>query len=327
MRLRSLLWLGALLPALPAHANLADRPEVQAFIETVATEHELDAGQLKQLFAGARVQQEIIDAISRPAERTLSWGEYRQIFLDQARITQGVAFWQQHEDALERAADDYGVPAELVVAILGVETRYGRIKGRWRVIDALSTLAFDYPPRADFFRRELAQFLVLADEEGRPAEQLTGSYAGAMGYGQFIPSSYRAYAVDFDGDGLRDIWDNSVDALGSVANYLARHGWQKDAEVVREVTLTQPLDDLLQRGLKPYTHVEALRARGVEGLDALPADAEATLMALEAEEGTRHFVGLKNFYAITRYNHSALYAMAVHELSQALRAARPEAES
>ncbi len=306
-------------------SDFVDRPEVQTFIAEMVERHGFEQTELEQTFAAAERQQGIIDAISRPAERVLTWGEYREIFLDEDRIQQGVAFWHEHADVLARAEAEFGVAPEVVVAIIGVETRYGRNKGRWRVLDALSTLAFDYPPRAAFFRRELEQFLLLVREEERPATALVGSYAGAMGYGQFIPSSYRAYAIDFTGNARRDIWDDAVDAIGSVANYLEVHGWRDGEEITRPVRLgSGDVANLLNSRLRPDTHVGALIELGVSGLDGLPETAEATLMALEARDGTQHFVGLRNFYAITRYNHSRLYAMAVYDLSRAILAYRME---
>lgn len=300
-------------------AAFVNRPEVAEFMDEMVARHDFDRGELEALFSVAQRQQGIIDAISRPAERVLSWGEYREIFLDANRIAQGLEFWERHAEDLARAEADYGVPPEVVVAIIGVETRYGRNKGRWRVLDALSTLAFDYPPRAAFFRRELEAFLLLAREEKRPATELYGSYAGAMGYGQFIPSSYRAYAVDFTGNATRDIWDDPVDAIGSVANYLAVHGWRDGEEVTRRVALgAGDVAALVNSNLRPDTTVGVLRQLGVTGLEGLADAAPATLVELQAENETLHFVGLINFYAITRYNHSRLYAMAVHELSQAV---------
>lgn len=317
--LSAVLSVGLLVGSGLLEAAYVERPEVGVFIDEMVAVHDFERGELERLFAGAEKQQAIIDAISRPAERVLTWGEYREIFLDENRIEQGREFWEIHAADLARAEAEFGVPPEVIVAIIGVETRYGRNKGRWRVLDALSTLAFDYPPRAPFFRRELAAFLLLAREEQRPATELYGSYAGAMGYGQFIPSSYRAYAVDFTGNATRDIWNDPVDAIGSVANYLAVHGWRDGEEVTRRVALgSGDVSTLVNSNLRPDTTIGALRGLGVSGLDGLDDGAAATLVELEARDGLRHFVGLTNFYAITRYNHSRLYAMAVHELSRAV---------
>jgi membrane-bound lytic murein transglycosylase B len=216
----------------------------------------------------------------------------------------------------------YGVAPEYVVAIIGVETSYGRNTGSWRVIDALATLGFDYPPRADFFRRELTQYLLLTREEGFDPGSLKGSYAGAMGYGQFIPSSFRAYAVDFDADGRRDIWNNRVDAIGSVANYFARHGWIGNGPVAVQVTMDgEPLPELLNASLELDQTVGGLRARGVR-LDGVPDDAAAELLVMDGPEGTEYWVAFNNYYVITRYNRSRLYALAVHQLAQEIRAQR-----
>ncbi|HSG89484.1 MAG TPA: lytic murein transglycosylase B [Pseudomonadales bacterium] len=308
-----------------------DRADVRAFVDRMADRHGFDRAQLQALLADARYQQTIIERISRPAERTLTWAQYRRIFLGSDRIEQGTAFWGEHADTIARAAARFGVAPEYLVAILGVETRYGRLRGDWRVLDALATLAFDYPPRGEFFGRELEEYLLLTREEGLDPRALTGSYAGAMGYGQFISSSYRAYAVDFDGDGVRDIRDDPEDAIGSVANYFARHGWRTGGEVARRVSVVDGGDHadglaaLENRGLKPSLDVEALTAAGVRGLDGLASDADATLWRLEGPEGEERVVGLHNFYVITRYNHSHLYALAVHDLAMAIAAARSEA--
>ncbi|MFU8815961.1 MAG: lytic murein transglycosylase B, partial [Pseudomonadales bacterium] len=229
---RILVLAGLLLAAAGVRADYSERADVRAYVAQLVAEHGFAADELMELFAQGERKQNILDAIARPAERVLKWHEYREIFLGEPRISQGVEFWNEHEEVLAEAERVFGVAAEYVVAIIGVETRYGRVMGSHRVLDALLTLGFDYPPRADFFRRELTQFLLLTREEGRNPVELMGSYAGAMGYGQFISSSYRAYAVDFDGDGLRDIWANTHDAIGSVANYFARHGWRAGEPVV-----------------------------------------------------------------------------------------------
>ena len=330
MLFRPVILLGMLLSMIllsaGAYADYAERGDVRAFIDEMVDNHDFDRTELEGLFSAAERQQGILDAIARPAERVLTWGAYRDIFLDDDRIRQGVEFWETHAEALARAEAELGVAPEIVVAIIGVETRYGRNKGRWRVMDALTTLAFDYPPRSSFFRRELVEFLLLVREEERPALELRGSYAGAMGYGQFISSSYRAYAIDFTGDARRDIWDDPTDAIGSVANYLRVHGWRDGEEITRPVTLgSGDTRSLVNSNLRPDTTVGALRGLDVGGLDGLAETAPATLIELEAHAGTRHFVGLQNFAAITRYNHSRLYGMAVYDLSQAILLRRMEA--
>ncbi len=279
-----------------------------------------DAAEVRAVLAKAEKKQSILDAISRPAERRLTWGEYRKIFVEPRRIEQGVAFWNKYEAALKRAEATYGVPAEIIVAIIGVETRYGRIMGRYRVLDALATLGFDYPKRADFFRGQLVQFLQMAREEQLDPTQPLGSYAGAMGYGQFIPSSFRSFAVDFDGDGKRDIWSNEVDAIGSVANYFSQHGWKAGEPVRSNVVINQEADpSWFNAGLKPELTLAQWAERGIATRKDLDPQQPATLMELTMADGEHYWFGLHNFYVITRYNHSRLYAMAVYELSQAIK--------
>lgn len=305
-----------------AELEAADYGALQAFVEEMVLEHGFERAELEALLAQARTQEEIIDRISRPAERALTWAEYRRIFLGDARIEEGARFVLDHREALARAHALFGVEPIYVSAILGVETRYGRFKGDWLVLDALYTLGFDYPPRADFFRRELEAFLLLAREEGKDPRALTGSYAGAMGWGQFISSSYRAYAVDFDDDGVRDIWANPVDAIGSVANYFAEHRWQAGEEVLRNVEIDDPeaVAEFMNVGLELGTTVGALMALGVRGLEGLAPQTPAGLWQVEAEAGQRFVVTFGNFYTITRYNRSHLYAMAVEDLARAIEA-------
>ena len=315
--------------AVSAQADYGERPEVLAFIDELVASEGFARDELKATLSGAKYQQSIIDAISRPAEKRLTWAQYRRIFIVKRRIEGGVAFMAEHRDVLARAEAKYGVPPEVVAAVIGVETMYGRIMGNYRVLDALATLGFDYPPRSTFFRKQLREFMILAREEQQNPESLKGSYAGAMGYGQFIPSSYRDFAVDFDGDGVRDIWKNTTDAIGSVANYLSVHGWRKGAPVTTVATWTGRDDEIFKRGLKPELTVAELRGKGFyangrhrEGVD--PADGErATAMKLEGSAGDEYWIGLHNFYVITRYNHSHMYAMAVFQLSQELRTSSP----
>ncbi len=297
----------------------ADRAEVKAFIAEMVAEG-FDEDELQRAFADASYKQSIIDAISRPAERVLTWDSYQDIFLTDTRVEKGQQFIAEHKQAFAAAEAKYGVPAEVIAAIIGVETLYGKIKGNYRVIDSLSTLAFDYPPRSKFFRSELKQFFTLVKEENQSPLAPMGSYAGAMGYGQFISSSYRHYAVDFDQDGVRDIWNNPTDAIGSVANYLAEHGWQAGQDVVLRAQLASPVDDeLFNRGLAPDTRVASLTALGVTTAKSLPADLIVTPTLLNGKEGKEYWLGLQNFYVITRYNHSKLYAMAVFQLSERIK--------
>jgi membrane-bound lytic murein transglycosylase B len=305
-----------------AHADYSQREDVRAYVAELVDRHGFATGELMELFGEAQRKQRILDAIARPAERVLKWHEYRDIFIEEPRIEQGLAFWAEHEAVLAEAERVYGVPPEYVLAILGVETRYGRITGGFRVLDALSTLAFDYPPRADFFRKELTQFLLLAREEGRDPTQLTGSYAGAMGYGQFIPSSYRAYAVDFDGDGLRDIWSNPRDAVGSIANYFERHGWRPGEAVVLRVAVNGAEAATLANRSLELTHTVAELSQLGVAVDGLAPETRAALFRMENVDGAEYWLGLNNFHVITRYNRSRLYALAVHELSQIIRQRR-----
>lgn len=292
-----------------------------AFEARLIEQHGFTREELQQWFSAAERKDSILEAISRPAERRLSWGEYRRIFITPARIDGGIAFWRANAAALERAATTYGVPPEVVVAIIGVETRYGSNMGSYRVIDALATLAFDYPPRSEFFGRELEQFLIMAREQGFDPISLMGSYAGAMGMGQFIPSSFRAYAVDFDGDHHADIWNSRADAIGSVANYFSRHGWQNGAQVVVQArALGKVAKDRMNPGLEPNIAVSDLSGIGLAAKGPLGDAGYVLPLMLDGEAGTEYWLGLHNFYVITRYNRSALYAMAVHQLSQAIRA-------
>jgi len=301
-----------------ASADYESRADVVGFIDGMVAEHGFAKGDLVELFAHVERKQAILDAIARPAEKTKAWHEYREIFVTEDRIAQGLEFWRQHRATLERAEAQFGVPPDVIVAIIVVETRYGRNTGSYRVADALTTLAFDYPPRSPFFRKELAQFLLLAREEGVDPLSLTGSYAGAMGYGQFIPSSFRSYSIDFDGDGKRDIWKNPVDAIGSVANYFNRHGWRSDgAVVVRAEPVDARADTIANGELALDQTVGKIRGLGVS-MPAYPDEEPALLLKLDGDGGPEYWVGLHNFYVITRYNRSAMYALAVHQLGESI---------
>ena len=286
----------------------------------------LDRAWLDEALGQARYRQEVLDAMSGAAERRLRWDEYRAIFLDAERIHAGVAFLATHADAFARAEAEHGVPEAIIAAILGVETRYGQITGRHRVLDSLATLAFHHPRRGDFFRRELGAFLEIAHEQEVPADEPLGSYAGAMGYPQFIPTSYRAYAVDFDDDGLRDLWSNPVDAIGSVANYFAEHGWRAGEPIVHAAegpSMPPAGIDFNRAARPPATSAGALRDAGIAVPEAIDDAHRLLPVAVEEGEGNwRYRLGEHNFYVITRYNHSHLYAMAVIELAEAIAAAR-----
>ncbi len=303
---------------------VAQRADVQTFIKEMVDKNGFDADRLAALFEQVQLKSKIIDAITRPAEGK-PWYKYRPIFVTQTRIDEGVAFWDKNRAELERAEKVYGVPPEIVVAILGVETRYGRHKGGYRVMDSLSTLAFEYPKRAKFFRSELEQYLLLTREENLDPIDIKGSYAGAMGKAQFISSSYRHYAVDFDGDGKRDLWNNTSDAIGSVANYFKRHKWQTGAKVTAPAIVgSNHIQVLVKQGYKPHSSVAELRQRGVTAKVKLDPQAMGALIELKTRAGREYWVGLDNFYVITRYNHSPLYAMAVYQLGQAILSRRNE---
>jgi len=300
-------------------------PGAEKFADRAAAEYKLDREEVLLVLENARYQQSIVDAISRPAEAK-PWFEYRPIFITEKRIEGGVEFWRNHDSLVGKAAEEYGVDPQIIVAIIGVETFYGRIMGSYRVLDALATLSFHYPDigndRSDFFSRELMQFFLLGSEEGLPLREVTGSYAGAMGMGQFMPSSYREYAVDLDGDGRRDLWSSMADVIGSVANYLHRHGWQygKPIAVPAEVTADADMSLVSRRDFKPSLTVAELAAGGFAPLEEMPADLRATVVRLEEEDRDSYWITFDNFYVITRYNRSPLYAMAVYELSEAVRA-------
>ena len=305
----------------PGAAAALSRAE---FILEMEQRHGFERAGLEQLLAGAAVSETILNIISRPAERRLRWHEYRDLFIREDRIARGVEFWRANRGALDEARQKFGVPAELITAIIGVETFYGRIAGRYRVLDALNTLSFHYPRRADFFRGELEQFLLMTREQGLAPGQLKGSYAGAMGMPQFIASSYRHYAVDFDADGRIDIWNNPADVIGSVANYLAEHGWQPGRPVIARAEVTGArYKDSLGKGLKPDTAAATLRAAGISSAALSAPEEKLKLFEFALEDKNEYWLAHHNFYVITRYNHSALYALAVYQLAREIKARMP----
>lgn len=291
----------------------AARPDVQQFIAAVQRKDGFDAAWLQRAFQGAQKRQSVIDAMTRPYEAK-PWYQYQTIFVNEARISAGAAFWDQHAQLLAAAEARYGVDADIIVAIIGVESLFGKQHGGYPVIDALSTLSFDYPPRAPFFQGELEQFLVLCREQGFDPLKPMGSYAGAMGAPQFMPDSFRTYAVDFDGDGKRDIWDDWPDIIGSVANYFHLHGWREHALTVIPADL--PKDSVVPASVA--TKVGALRQMGVMVSEGVPDDSEAVLVGLQLQDGMEYWAGLHNFRVITQYNKSPLYAMAVIQLANAI---------
>lgn len=306
---------GLILPTTSFGGEYSERTERDEVLANVV-EQGVDRTWAAALLDQAERKQSILDAISRPAEKTKPWYDYRKIFLTDKRALEGVAFAQQNAETLAKVSDQTGVPASVITAIIGVETFYGRITGSYRVIDALATLAFDYPKRSPFFTRELQNFLVLAYESGKDPLALKGSYAGAMGYGQFMPSSYRAYAVDYDGDGVADIWTNADDAIASVANYFLRHGWQPGAPVIVPANYDGDSSEIFAGGLKPEKTVGELAEEGFAPRSATDISLVATPLRLEGSEGYEYWLCLENFYVITRYNHSAMYALSVWQLSQ-----------
>jgi membrane-bound lytic murein transglycosylase B len=300
-----------------AFALDVERSDIRQFVDAMVEKHGYDRAALTAILEEAKSQEAILTAISRPAEKTLTWHEYRNIFLTKERINAGVDFWREHKKDLRRISDETGVSCEILVGIIGVETYFGRITGKYRVLDALSTLAFDYPPRSKFFTRELEEFLLLVREEKMEATAATGSYAGAMGAPQFMPSSFRAYAVDSNDDGKRDIWSDWEDVIGSVANYFVAHGWERETSVVAQASLGEGFNgDPPENTLTPTETVDSLSKQGVMFTASLPGDHKSQLLTLEGEDGDEHWVGFHNFFVITRYNRSVMYALAVHQLGQ-----------
>lgn len=295
------------------------RPEIAAFVDTVVRQDGLNRRQVRRLLKEAQPQPKILEIMTRPLEKVAPWWEYRERFLTEERISDGAQFWNEHRQSLERFASQYQVPPEYLVAILGVETKYGRMTGRYRVLDALATLAFDYPPRHSYFSSELEQFLLLVKETRLDPLTTTGSYAGAMGAPQFMPSVYRRFAVDANTDRRRDLWGDWDDILASVANYLREHGWTPGTPVLAEVSLDpDPTFQIEPRNVELNETVDSLAAHGVRINQQVPADTRAVLLSAEQRDGPAYRVGFHNFYVITRYNSSARYAMAVHDLAQAV---------
>ena len=308
------------LRAEPAAAIDIKRPEVKEFIAHMSKAYGFKKGALRKLLKSAASQPAIIDAMSKPAEKAKLWYEYRPIFLNERRIREGTEFWVAHRQALDQASIKSGVAPEYLAAILGVETYYGRLTGTYRVLDALVTLSFDYPPREKFFRDELEQYLLLTRDAHLDPKALKGSYAGAMGAPQFMPSNYRRYAVDADANGRIDLWNDWPDVCASVGNYLKEHGWNTGEPVLEEATVpAEKAGDLDGRKLALSETIASLEAKGVSFDTSLPPEAPAILIAADEPDGVHWRVGYNNFFVITRYNHSPLYAMAVYELATAMK--------
>lgn len=313
-----------------AHANYTQRSDVQYFIEQ-ASQQGLNKTFVNNVLSQAQRQNSIV-RIMRPKPKPKTsdkptytpWYKYRRNFITDKRINEGLWFWNQHARTLQRAEKQYGVPASVIVGIIGVETAFGTNMGSYRVLDALTTLAFDSPRRQEFFQKELLEFLLMVQEQGLDPNSLYGSYAGAMGYGQFMPSSFRKYAVDFDGDGRTDIWNNPVDAIGSVANYFKQHGWITAGKVVTRAYTYKTVEDSDANEYR-YTHttIGELKARGFEPADkSLRNSRKAGLIKLRGQYGTEYWLGLHNFFVITEYNHTRRYALAVYQLGQDIKSVR-----
>lgn len=303
--------------ASPALARFIHRMEAEGF----------DRSALEGLFSQVKRQAKILeymDGASTPvapgSAPNGAWLRYRAKFITPANVAAGGVFWRRHAETLARAERQYGVPAEYIIAILGVETRWGGYLGSHRIIDALTTLAFDYPRRSVFFTDELAHYLIMARDEGFDPLDPEGSYAGAMGLGQFMPSSFHHYAVDFDGDGRRDLW-NIEDAIGSIANYFAAHGWRRGQPVAVRVQPAQALPAHLDVGFKTNYLPAQLHALGIDDTRLAANQRRLSLLRLDVGNGYQYWIGFDNFYVITRYNHSTYYAMAVHQLASQLREA------
>ena len=292
---------------------------VNVFINEMADKHGFDRGELERVFGRIRSSAKIVELMDRQAKRK-PWQDYRALFVNREKITHGFRFWRNNAAKLAEARAKYGVPEEVIIAVIGIETHYGKNTGRFRVLEALTTLAFDYPKRSKMFRLELEHYLLLAREETMALATPRGSYAGAMGIAQFMPGSYRRYAIDFDGDGKRDLFENASDAIGSVANYLTAHGWQRGEPVAVPANVESSAATSFEAAkLSTRVRLDELKIRGVTVSGVYPGEKEAIPLALHNREGAEYWLGFDNFYVITRYNNSVYYAMAVYQLSRELR--------
>jgi len=329
VRLRSLLALAAFAAMTggacaedAAPQSYGEREDVAKFIDELVARHAFDAGELRQVFARARRENAVLAAMQAQPRQADSWETYRALFVSERHVRMGLDFWKEHRRSLARARAIYGVPEEIIVAIIGVETFYGRNTGRWRVIDALSTLAFDYPPRAPFFRGELENYLLFARDAELDVFSVHGSYAGAIGIPQFMPTSYLRFAVDFDGDGAIDLRANATDAVGSVANFLSRHGWRPGEAVQRRARIVgEGYEALIVDYPVPKHTLEELALAGVRPRGpALPTDTRAALLRLQTPDRPSDYrIALQNLYVLTRYNRSVFYALSVADLADQLR--------
>jgi len=298
------------------------QPEIKRFISQMVKEYGFKQQKLEKLFNHIPVRQDVIDKMNTPYE-SKPWYLYRKHFLTKKRINKGDRFWQKHHKNLQRAEKQFGVPAKIIVAIIGVETHYGKFLGKYSVLESLSTLAFYYPARATFFREELKQFLLLAREIHLNPRKALGSYAGAMGQPQFIPSSYRNYAVDFSGNGKKDLWRDTADIIGSIANYLSKNNWQKGQPITERARIAgKKYQRALKQGLKPKYSLSQLAKYGIKPSYRHKSALPASLLGFEQKKRTDYWLGFNNFYVITRYNTSPLYAMAVFQLGEKIAALR-----
>lgn len=307
---------------LAAQPTPISRSEVRNFITYMVNHHQYEMNELEKIFSQTNFRPDILKLISTPAS-AITWDEYRKRFVNMQRIRGGINFWNKHASELEQARKIYGVPEEIIVAIIGIETAYGSSTGTYRILDALTTLAFDFPRRADYFREELEQYLLLAREQKFGLLDIKGSYAGAIGIPQFMPGSYRRYAVDFNHDGKIDLSGSAADAIGSIGNYLKEYGWEAGKPIaVRARIRSENFQKFLDAGIEPLHSVKKLREAGIIPLDSITDDTLSALLELNSQGNRQFWLGFRNFYAITRYNRSTFYAMSVFELARAIRVAR-----
>ena len=308
----------AFLTSQSIYSDYSVKDETIEFIDYMVQKHGYEKSNLESIFKRAEYQEKVVRIMNRQPEGTMTWERYREIMVNESRVSAGKEFIRSHKQDLKRAEKIYGVPAEIIASILGIETRYGRIKGNIRVIDSLSTLAFDYPRRSKFFKIQLEEFLLLSKEENFNPEEIEGSIAGAMGYGQFMPDSYRDYAVDFDNDGVRDILNNPVDAIGSVANFLNKKGkWKPNAPIAIRAKAINEIKEI-KSSFKPYMTSMELEKIGLVASEGIPGNLKFVPISLDLEDGYEYWLGFDNYHSLSRYNRSKLYVMAVFEFSNSL---------
>ena len=322
----SFMLLGLTNDSIPKVFHYTDLPQVREFAKQMQRKHDIPASAILSVLRKAKPQPHVLEQIAKPAEKTLLWSQYRKIFIQPKRIADGHKWYRQHQEWLEKAEGKYKVPGSIVVGIIGIETFYGKYMGKYRVFESLATLAFEPNNRQKFFRSELESFFLLAYEQKLNPMTIYGSYAGAIGFGQFIPSSYLHYAIDFDGDNVANLINNRADAMGSIAHYLHKHKWEEDVGIAWPIELARPASEQeqqqWQRAQKPKKSLEHFLSTGLIKKDSLPAsirqntDIPVSIVYLPEKQGGKYWIGTRNYYAITRYNHSNLYAMAVIELAK-----------